>query len=91
MLSGVVEIGRFALIMTWQKITQGVGDDGLYFVAGFNPMANAMEVSISSCRDGHWRTEPWFIPVAWMPMPEPPTLTSLGLESWAKEKADEWR
>ncbi len=63
----------------WQKIVKHEGKTGAYLVAFYDELQHNIYVSISTCIDGSWRSGPFDVPIAWMPIPEPPTLASLGV------------
>jgi len=64
----------------WNKITQGEGKTGCYLVAFFNTLHGSVTVGTGTCIDGEWRQGAYERPIAWMPLPAPPSLESLGLE-----------
>jgi hypothetical protein len=63
----------------WNKIVKGDGKTGYYLVAFYDTLTGYVGVGIGSYIDAEWSVSPFTIPVAWMPLPDAPTLTELGI------------
>lgn len=78
-IEGLSKLAAAEKAMNWNKIIQGTGKSGCYLVAYLNCLYGTVTVGTGTCVDGEWRQGAYEKPIAWLPLPEPPTLESLGL------------
>jgi hypothetical protein len=74
--------------MAWKNLAHEKPADGVYLVARFHTLELRINLCIGSAIDGRFRSELFSKAVAWMPLPEPPTMSELGLDDLKREAAE---